>query len=123
MPIPKLNDEYSSLKYEQRKKLIGERIKLAREAASITQVQAARRLDVARQTYLDMESGKTEPRREMIINMCLMYQTPIDFFFPELSSDPKELLRENILATTEPDVLIEFLQKAITELTDKAYRR
>ncbi len=41
---------------------MAQRIREAREFSKITQVEMAQRLDVARQTYLDMESGKTDPK-------------------------------------------------------------
>ncbi len=39
-----------------------QRIRQAREYSDITQVQMAKSLNLARQTYLDIESGKTEPK-------------------------------------------------------------
>ena len=41
---------------------VGERIKLAREASGISQSEMARKLDVARQTYIQLESQKSNPR-------------------------------------------------------------
>ncbi|MBE1277475.1 MULTISPECIES: helix-turn-helix domain-containing protein [Enterovibrio] len=41
---------------------VAQRIREAREYREITQVEMAQHLDVARQTYLDIESGKTEPK-------------------------------------------------------------
>ena len=45
---------------------VGERIKLAREASGISQSEMARKLDVARQTYIQLESQKSNPRFKML---------------------------------------------------------
>ncbi|QQX80813.1 helix-turn-helix transcriptional regulator [Shewanella sp. KX20019] len=50
------------------------RIKEAREFAGFTQVSAALRLGMARQTYLDMETGKTEPRCSMAIQISILFK-------------------------------------------------
>ncbi|MPX91386.1 helix-turn-helix transcriptional regulator [Salinivibrio sp. VYel1] len=42
------------------------RLHQARIDAGITQVSVAKQLDCARQTYLDLETGKTEPRLSSI---------------------------------------------------------
>ena len=41
---------------------IARRVREAREYRNITQLEMANSLNVARQTYLDIESGKTEPK-------------------------------------------------------------
>lgn len=41
---------------------IARRVREAREYRDITQLEMANHLSIARQTYLDIESGKTEPK-------------------------------------------------------------
>lgn len=43
-----------------------ERLKDARKRAGVTQVALSKKMDIARQTYLDLESGKTPPRLDRI---------------------------------------------------------
>ena len=45
---------------------IAARIKEAREWKGLTQVHMAQQLKVARQTYLDLETGKTEPKVRLL---------------------------------------------------------
>lgn len=44
------------------KQQIARRVREAREYKDITQLEMAGQLNIARQTYLDIESGKTEPK-------------------------------------------------------------
>lgn len=44
------------------KGLVAQRVREAREYRNITQLEMANHLGIARQTYLDVESGRTEPK-------------------------------------------------------------
>nr|WP_086937723.1 helix-turn-helix transcriptional regulator [Thaumasiovibrio occultus] len=59
---------------------IAARIRDAREWQNITQVAMAKNLDVARQTYLDLETGKTEPRISVLLKIAELTQRPISWF-------------------------------------------
>ena len=65
---------------EQVKSWIAQRIKDAREWKGISQVAMARHLDVARQTYLDLESGKTEPRISTLVKIAELTGQPLGWF-------------------------------------------
>ena len=56
------------------------RIKEAREWKGITQVKMAKLLDVARQTYLDIETGKTEPRIGTLSEIAEITERPLVWF-------------------------------------------
>ncbi|MEO9497556.1 MAG: helix-turn-helix transcriptional regulator [Vibrio splendidus] len=56
--------------YQNKTAGIEVRIRDAREAAHLSQVDMATKLDVARQTYLDLESGKTRPRLDMLYGIA-----------------------------------------------------
>lgn len=62
------------------KDLVAKRIKEAREWKGITQVKMAKLLDVARQTYLDIETGKTEPRIRMLSEIAEITDRPLVWF-------------------------------------------
>lgn len=62
------------------KSQVAKRIKDAREWKGITQVKMAKLLDVARQTYLDIETGKTEPRVRMLSEIAELTDRPLVWF-------------------------------------------
>ena len=62
------------------KNKMAERIKEAREWKGLTQVYMANRLEVARQTYLDLESGKTEPKVRMLSEIAEITERPLTWF-------------------------------------------
>ncbi len=70
-----------------RKGLVAPAIREARGMANkgegMTQKDAAKKLGVARQTYLDIESGVTLPRVDMLINLAEIFEVPIGHFFGE----------------------------------------
>ncbi|PCS23282.1 helix-turn-helix transcriptional regulator [Candidatus Enterovibrio escicola] len=62
------------------KSQVAKRIKDAREWKGITQVKMAKLLAVARQTYLDIETGKTEPRVRMLSEIAEITERPFGWF-------------------------------------------
>ncbi|WP_340641837.1 helix-turn-helix transcriptional regulator [Photobacterium damselae] len=67
-------------------------LKALRLQSEISQVDMAKKLDVARQTYLDLERGKTEPRYSVLLKLSLIFNVPINTFF----AHSQELLVEYI---------------------------
>lgn len=74
-----------------------------RDTKGYTQTSMAKRLGIARQTYLDLESGKTEPRYRTLVELSKIFDVPISYWFPvevrdsafDLSKvDDEELLDE-----------------------------
>ncbi|MDD1795576.1 helix-turn-helix transcriptional regulator [Enterovibrio makurazakiensis] len=59
---------------------VAQRIREAREYREITQVEMAQHLDVARQTYLDIESGKTEPKVSSLVTIADVTGRPLNWF-------------------------------------------
>ncbi len=55
------------------------RIKQAREYRDITQVKMAQHLNLARQTYLDIESGKTEPKVSSVVKIAEITGRPLNW--------------------------------------------
>lgn len=55
----------------------GERIAEARIEAGMTQVDAAKSLQVSRQTYLDWESGKTSPKIDIAHKMANLFNVSV----------------------------------------------
>ncbi|ATF09508.1 helix-turn-helix transcriptional regulator [Candidatus Enterovibrio altilux] len=62
------------------KSQVAQRIKEAREWKRITQVNMAKLLEVARQTYLDIETGKTEPRIRILSEIAEITERPLVWF-------------------------------------------
>lgn len=80
---------------------VGEEIKAHRICANITQVEMAKLLGVARQTYLDMESGKTELRRNNIELLSRELGMPLSCFFPSLAPNITDIADELRLLALE----------------------
>lgn len=57
---------------------VGERLRLARDAAKITQAQAAASLNVARTTLVAIEQGQRRPRLEELQRLAAMYGTSVN---------------------------------------------
>lgn len=54
-------------------KLIGERIRIAREKAGLTQEKLAKRLNIGKRTLINYENGRTEPTLSLLMkiaNIC-----------------------------------------------------
>ena len=64
----------------------------------MTQVDAAKNLKIARQTYLDLEYGKALPRLDTLITLSTLFNKSISYFTgerPSLDSfDTMELFEE-----------------------------
>lgn len=73
---------------ETSKPQIAARIREAREWKEISQVTMAKRLDIARQTYLDLESGKTEPRVTTLLKIAEITGRSLTWFINEESISP-----------------------------------
>ncbi|MEC6825000.1 helix-turn-helix transcriptional regulator [Photobacterium piscicola] len=64
----------------ERKQEMALRIKEAREWKGLTQVYMAQQLKVARQTYLDLETGKTEPKVRLLVEISELTERPLTWF-------------------------------------------
>ncbi len=64
----------------------------------MTQADVAKHLKVARQTYLDLEHGKTLPRLDTLITLSTLFNKSISYFAGERPSldnfDTMELFEE-----------------------------
>ena len=80
-------------------------LKHRRELSGLTQVEMAKKLGVARQTYLDLETGKTEPRLSTLKSLSLIFNVPGDYWFGEMPKD------------------VQFNEKTVKELVSELYRR
>ncbi|PSW11703.1 XRE family transcriptional regulator [Photobacterium sanctipauli] len=66
------------------KSQIASKIREAREWKELSQVVMAKKLDIARQTYLDLESGKTEPRITTLLKIALLTGRPLEWFIGDI---------------------------------------
>lgn len=67
------------------KKMFARRLYCLRKQRGLTQVIMSKKLNVARQTYLDLESGKTEPRISTITDIAeILNVEPIYLLQPAL---------------------------------------
>ncbi|MGF1759706.1 helix-turn-helix domain-containing protein [Photobacterium sagamiensis] len=83
---------------ENSKSRIAAKIREAREWNKITQVGMAGKLGIARQTYLDLESGKTEPRVSTLVSVAEITGRPLSWFVYEgegpVSHDEQEDIQQ-----------------------------
>ncbi|KXF79960.1 helix-turn-helix transcriptional regulator [Enterovibrio coralii] len=68
---------------ELSKQQIANKIKTAREMARKTQVYMAKELNIARQTYLDIENGKTAAKTTTLLEIAEITKMPIMWFLEE----------------------------------------
>ncbi|WP_245680735.1 helix-turn-helix domain-containing protein [Veronia pacifica] len=77
------------------KSQVAQRIRQAREYRNLTQMDVAQRLGVARQTYLDIESGKTEPKISSLVAIAEVTGRPLNWFlYGEVVAEISRLLIE-----------------------------
>lgn len=74
---------------------IAERIKTARELENRTQVWMAMRLGIARQTYLDLENGKTEAKLSIIVKLTKILNRPLEYF-TDVTEDDCILVKKDV---------------------------
>ncbi|OLQ81293.1 transcriptional regulator [Photobacterium proteolyticum] len=92
---------------------IAARVRDAREWKEISQVAMAKRLDIARQTYLDLESGKTEPRITTLLKIAEITGRPLTWFIEEGT------IPQSVHQHTQSQQLIELLDKVPEPLKTK----
>lgn len=82
---------------------LAKQIKNARLASRITQLAISKILGIARQTYLDIEYGRTEPKAIMVMNIASATNRSLDYFL----SDKGEIQDEIVENATETIYAIE----------------
>ncbi|USH04843.1 helix-turn-helix domain-containing protein [Grimontia kaedaensis] len=87
------------------RKTIANKVRIARIDSGKTQVQMAKHLNVARQTYLDMESGKTEPRVTALQRIATYTDFPLVWFFEETEDNM------NYYQAIESQDLLDFMKE------------
>lgn len=59
-------------------------LKIARIKKGLSQEELSKMIDISRTTYRNIESGKTEPKRNVMEKLSKVLNTPImDLFFSE----------------------------------------
>ena len=69
-----------------------ENLKKAREAANLTQVQAAKKLGISDGTYKNYEQGKREPSNKMLVKIANLYNVPTDYLLGREIKDANTLI-------------------------------
>lgn len=81
---------------EERKKLIGERLKLARKLVGLTQSEVADRLDIKRNSYSQIEIGRNALSIDHLMILSEVLEKPVNYLLgfgtDELSGDELELV-------------------------------
>ncbi len=82
--------------------LLHHRIKQAREDANLTQVAAAKEMGMARQTYLDLETGKTEPKLYTMIKFGFITGKTLNWLAygpqdPQVESQKMRMLQDTMI--------------------------
>lgn len=68
-------------KMNKLKQRISSAVLEARKKRGFTQIEMAKRLGVARQTYLDIERGKTSPKACLLYEISDITNFPITYFY------------------------------------------
>lgn len=63
--------------------LIGERLKRAREALSLTQENVSQSLEIGRPRYSDIENGKRTVSLKELERFCELFERPLEYFLKE----------------------------------------
>jgi Zn-dependent peptidase ImmA (M78 family)/DNA-binding XRE family transcriptional regulator len=101
---------------------IGERLRLAREEAKITQADAASAIDVARTTLVAVEQGQRRPRMNELQKLARLYKTSVNALlrqeavYVDLSPRFRKLATSKEGAADEAVQLLADLAKAEVEL-------
>lgn len=53
----------------------------ARVNANLTQKEAAEKIGICKETLISWEKGKTIPRHHQLLQLCELYNMPIDYIF------------------------------------------
>jgi XRE family transcriptional regulator, fatty acid utilization regulator len=64
--------------------MIGERLRIAREACGMRQAEAAKSLGIAESGISEMETGVREPRASQLAALARLYNRSVDFFFRDV---------------------------------------
>lgn len=82
--------------------LIPERLKMSREALSITRMEAARRMNIGQATYVRYENGTRNPTYATIILMSQVLNVSPEYLVGK--SDKPQQVSVTINQTEEPDI-------------------
>lgn len=96
--------------------VIGERLRIARESAKITQAAAATALEVARTTVVAIEQGQRRVRLDELQQLARLYGTSVNALMRRESVHVD--LRPRFRKTGEQDVDIEASAAALTQLVE-----
>ncbi len=94
----------------------GKKIKQARLAAKITQVDMAKTLKVARQTYNYLENGQVDPRLTVLLDIAEITKKPMSYFYDQPSLDAQD--QERLLNTGRNQGIVYACRK-LAELFDQ----
>jgi len=72
--------------------MLGERLKLAREAAGLNQADAARALRIVESGVSEMENNHREPKAAQLATLARLYDRSLEFFFDEEPVLPEVVL-------------------------------
>ena len=98
---------------------IGERIKLARENAKLTQEQFAERIDVSPQYVSDLERGVVGASVSTLKRICVMLGISADqILFGNASTDNAAILAEKCrpLSDVQYDLLLQIIERYVAAI-------
>lgn len=87
---------------------IGLRIRSARKALKITQQELSDRLNISRQSIIDMECGKTSPKSDSLGELSRSLNKPVDWILFGLSTSE---IFVSLLSIVEGDEKLQFLEQ------------
>jgi len=92
----------------QLENLVGPLIADAREAAGLTQAEAAEKAGIHSKTISSIENGRQGASFDMLLKLSALYRVPVASFFPD---------HELTEALSETDILISAINRDLKHLT------
>ncbi|MCD7872517.1 MAG: helix-turn-helix domain-containing protein [Clostridiales bacterium] len=107
--------QYGNLfQVSERKELIGEMLRVLRQASGLTQAEIAKKIDVKPVTYSSYENGAREAPAEIIVRLSILFGVPTDVI---LQAD--RLSKGNFDAQKQIDVMNNQLDELKDIITDR----
>lgn len=108
-------EQYGNLfQVSERKELIGEMLRVLRQASGLTQAEIAKKIDVKPVTYSSYENGTREAPAEIIVRLSILFGVPTDVI---LQAD--RLSKGNFDAQKQIDVMNNQLDELKDIITDR----
>ena len=98
----------------ERKELIGETLRVLREASGLTQAEIAKHIGIKPVTYSTYENGTREAPAEIIVRLSILYDVPTDIILQKT-----RMSKGNIIVQNQIDAMNEELKEFKDMISDQ----